>query len=229
MNNNYIGVDLDLFRQPKIQRLELKLGKAGVALYLQICLKLAETEGKLYLDDLAILSREFFIQEETIKQVLEFPELFIFKNNFYSCDWVSVRVLASKEKSQKARKAILSRWKNNKSNSKEHTDVLPTNNESNTIKEKESKINENKLKETKVNISTKEEILANPLFPQHQENKFPLLNEKEISLTLDTAIQKHTLENKSFIFTNAINWLVNENTNKAKQTKQSKDPNLLTF
>jgi hypothetical protein len=144
MNNNYIGVDLDLFRQPKIQRLELKLGKAGVALYLQICLKLAETEGKLYLDDLAILSREFFIQEETIKQVLEFPELFILKDNFYSCDWVTIKIKASKEKSQKARKAILYRWRNNQSN----TDVLETNNQSNTIKEKEIKENKNKVNNT---------------------------------------------------------------------------------
>jgi hypothetical protein len=36
MNNNYIGVDLDLFRQPKIQRLEIKLGKQGVAIFLQL-------------------------------------------------------------------------------------------------------------------------------------------------------------------------------------------------
>jgi hypothetical protein len=145
MNNNYIGVDLDLFRQPNVQRLELKLGKAGVALYIQLCLKLAEQEGKISIEDLPILSREFFIKEETIKQVLEFDNLFVFKDNHFICEWVSVRVLASKEKSKKARKAILSRWKNKGSNTSVYTSVLQTNNGSNTIKENKIKVKESKL------------------------------------------------------------------------------------
>ena len=151
MNNNYIGVDLDLFRQPTIQRLELKHGKGSVAVYLQICLKLAEQNGFMLVEDVPILSREFFVKEEVITQVLNFPDLFIFKNNSFSCGWVTAKVSASQQKSDKARQSVLKRWADNEGN----TNVIPTYNEGNTIKEiKEKKIN--KIKKENKGIDLKQ-------------------------------------------------------------------------
>ena len=212
MNNNYIGVDLDLFRQPKIQRLELKHGKGAVAIYLQLCLKLAEQGGNFLVEDIPILSREFFVKEDQLKEIINFPDLFIFKDNYFYCDWVKIKVLASQEKSKKARKAILKRWSNNKSNTDVYTDVLQTNNGSNTIKEnkrKEKEINKNKENinslEKKVN-----EILENQIFKLNQHTKFPELSEEIIKVTLLTALN----ENPKLTVSSAINWLVNENKNK---------------
>jgi hypothetical protein len=160
MNNNYIGVDLDLFRQPEIQRLDIKLGKGAIAIYLQICFKLAEQDGQILVSDIPILSREFFVKEDLIKEVLDFDGLFKITDNYFSCEWVTIRVLASKEKSSKARKSILSRWKHNKGNTSEDTNVLQPNNESNTInKKKQNKTKQNKNTINEINKENIKEIL----------------------------------------------------------------------
>jgi hypothetical protein len=183
MNNNYIGVDLDLFRQPKIQRLELKLGKGAVALYLQLCFKLSENEGKISLDDIPILSREFFSKEDTIKAVLEFPDLFIIKDNFFSCHWVSMRLELALHKSKKARQAVLKRWSNNKSN----TDVIRTYNDSNTTKQNKTKENETKLNQTKKeNTPTLNNFLNSPMYGSWKLTNFPNLTDEEIKVNVET-------------------------------------------
>lgn len=76
---------------------------------------------------------------------------------------------------------------------------------------------------------TKEQVLSNALFPQARHRQFPLLDDSEIDFCLDLAIQTEKTKGKSFLFNNALNWLEKANENKSKQTKQSKDPNLLTF
>jgi len=83
--------------------------------------------------------------------VLNFPDLFIFKNNSFSCGWVTAKVSASQQKSDKARQSVLKRWADNEGN----TNVIPTYNEGNTIKEiKEKKIN--KIKKENKGIDLKQ-------------------------------------------------------------------------
>ena len=105
-----------------------------------------------------------------------------------------------------------------------------TNNKSDIERQERNKNVEEVLPaKTEKTISSKKDILENELYLYHQETKFPLLNEKEINLCLDLAIQTAKRKNETFYYNNALNWLEKENTNKSKQTKQSKDPNLLTF
>ena len=156
MNNNYIGVDLDLFRQPKIQRLELKHGKGAVAVYLQVYLKLAELGGKANIEDLALWEREFFIKKETLEEVIFFPDLFTIKDNFLHCNLLNAKLNRIKNKSEKARASANARWSkiSETSTTSSNTDAMRTQNERNTnkekkIKEKESKINKNILDQEK--------------------------------------------------------------------------------
>jgi hypothetical protein len=76
---------------------------------------------------------------------------------------------------------------------------------------------------------SKEQVLNNGLFLQARHRQFPLLDDSEVDFCLDLAIQTEKAKGKSFLFNNALNWLEKANENKSKQTKQSKDPNLLTF
>ena len=70
MNNNYIGLELDFFRQPKIQRLEIQLGYQALITYQKICLKLAEMEEPIKMVDIPLLEREFFCKQDLINQIM---------------------------------------------------------------------------------------------------------------------------------------------------------------
>jgi hypothetical protein len=155
MNNNYIGVDLDLFRQPKIQRLEIKLGKQGVAIFLQLYLKLAENEGVLSLEDLPIFEREFFIKQEILKSVIFDFELFEIKDQKItnkSLDEKMTKIsLLSKNRSEAGKAGAEKRWSNRENNSKAISNAIakPLAKNSNKRKEKETKQNEIKENEIK--------------------------------------------------------------------------------
>jgi len=145
MNNNYIGVDLDLFRQPKIQRLEVTHGKGAVAIYLQVYLKLAELGGKAKIEDLVLWEREFFVKKETLEEVVFFPELFVIKDNFLHCNLLNAKLNRIKNKSEKARASANARWSKTLETPSEssNTNAMRTHNERNA--NKENKIKENKI------------------------------------------------------------------------------------
>jgi len=159
MNNNYIGVDLDLFRQPKIQRLEVQLGKGAVALYIQLYLKLAECENKILEQDLPILEREFFVKKETLKKVIFDFDLFKIKDGIIYSTIIAEKLSAIKKlQNDKVRAGKLGaqkRWSNkgkndttnSSANSSAITDPLAEN--SNKRKENKNKVNKIKNKEIK--------------------------------------------------------------------------------
>src|SRR6056297_2255633 len=151
MNNNYIGVDLAIFRHPEIQKLEIQLGKGAVAIYLQICLKLAEMEGKFCLNDIPILEREFFVKLDLLKKIIHFENLFVIKDDYFYCEWVKKRLKKISEKSEAGKKAAQKRWEKNPIKSKKQpnatalkTDMRPHSEPNAINKRKEKKINKNK-------------------------------------------------------------------------------------
>jgi hypothetical protein len=153
MNNNYIGVDLDLFRQPKIQRLELKLGKAGVALYLQMYLKLAECQNEILEEDLPLLEREFFVKQETLNNVIYNFDLFLIKNGtIYStiiADKLSAIKKLQKDKSRAGKLGAEKRWsdkqKNGTPNGSANDSAIADPLTENSNKRKEKEIKENNI------------------------------------------------------------------------------------
>lgn len=153
MNNNYIGVDLNLFRQPKIQRLELQHGKGGVAIYIQLYLKLAESDNVINETDLPILEREFFIKLQQLKSIVYDFGLFEVKDGkIYStiiADKLAAIKKIKKDKSKAGKLGAQKRW----SNKQKHSSANGSANGS-VITEPIAK-NSNKIKEKKIN-KTKE-------------------------------------------------------------------------
>jgi len=220
MNNNYIGVDLDLFRQPKIQRLELQHGKGGVAIYLQLYLKLAENNNTLLESDLPLLEREFFVKMEQIKSVIFDFDLFVVENGtIYSriiADKLSAIRKLQKDKSRAGKLGAEKRWSNREkhssaissANGSAITDPLAEN--SNKIKGKEIK---EKVKENKI-----ESFFANPLFELQKNKNFSLLTNEEIALSLETFYQSYPKASDLTTF----NFLRDENNKKLKNNPTQK-------
>jgi len=164
MNNNYIGIDLDYFRQPIIQRLEVTLGDKALNTYLKICLKLAEIEQPIKIADVPMLVREFFCTQELLNQIINFPGLFSVSNDCFSSSWVTSKLAIANEKKERLSEAgklgAKNRWnkeKNSKANGNANGDAIatplatplatpmamPMATKLNKTKEKENKVNEN--------------------------------------------------------------------------------------
>lgn len=151
MNNNYIGVDLDLFRQPKIQRLEVAHGKGAVALYIQLYLKLAENNNIILETDIPLLVREFFIAEELLKTVIYDMDLFEIKNGIIYSTIIAEKLSAIKKlqkaKSEAGKLGAAKRWSNkdkdNKTNGSANgsaiTDPIAKNSNKTKIKQNKTK------------------------------------------------------------------------------------------
>lgn len=178
MNNNYIGVDLSLFRQPEIQKLDIALGKGALAIYLQICFKLAESDGYFLLEDIPILEREFFVKKDLLESIINFKDLFEINKGKFSCKWVLDRLEKIRLKSNLAKKSIEARWNKTPKNKGNDTVVSRTNkrtnNESNTNKEKKIK----KIKENKEIITSffetenLEKIIKEKIIPYENQTWF---------------------------------------------------------
>jgi hypothetical protein len=224
MNNNYIGVDLALFRHPEIQKLEIQLGKGAVAIYLQICFKLAEMEGRICLDDIPILEREFFVKLDLLEKIIHFQELFIIKDNYFYCEWVKKRLKKISEKSEAGKRAAQERWKKkaSKSEKEPNADALQTDmrrhSEPNAIKErkesKENNINESKEKEVEPPQNLNEKL--NKLI---EVGKIQTPFDFKICTALQDKIKpEHQEEYLDFLInvkSKSQNWLKYSNTDKA--------------
>ena len=209
MNNNYIGVDLDLFRQPKIQRLEVAHGKGAVAIYLQVYLKLAELGGKANIEDLALWEREFFIKKETLEEVIFFPDLFVVKDNFLHSKVVDAKLNRIKNKSEKARASANARWSKTSeiSDTSSNADAMRTHNERNANKENKIKEKENK----------ENDIKSNPLYEQQKHLFFPDQTDEEIDLHISTFTNDYPRSKPTSIF----NFLKEKNQNKKKDKQKN--------
>jgi hypothetical protein len=213
MNNNYIGVDLDLFRQPKIQRLEVAHGKGAVAIYLQVYLKLAELGGKANIEDLALWEREFFIKKETLEEVVFFPDLFVVKDNFLHSKAVDAKLNRIKNKSEKARASANARWSKTSetSDTSSNADAMRTHNERSTNKEnkiKEKKITNKEIIDEFFETENLEKIIKENLVPYENQEWFEMqaiATIKQIKESmLDYYASKKQIKNIKSTF---INWI----------------------
>ena len=230
MNNNYIGLELDFFRQPKIQRLEIQLGYQALITYQKICLKLAEMEEPIKMVDIPLLEREFFCKQDLINQIINFPDLFIISKDCFSSSWVDSKLAIANEKKEKLSEAgklgAKNRWnkeKDGQANGDANGDAIarPMATKLNKTKLNETKLNKTKVKEIKIN-KNKEEIdnffssedlkeitqrKFSPLetqvwFDNQAVNTFEII--KEQMLNYYEANQKKEIKNMKMTF---LNWL----------------------
>lgn len=140
----YFSHDYNARNDVKIKKLLAKHGYLGYGLFWAIIEDLYNNTNVLRLD-YETISFDLRCDKNIIYSIIHDFDLFVFDGETFGSLSVQKRLEERNAKSEKARKSVLKRWENKEKN----TNVLQTNNECNTIKER--KVNENKKKEIKIN------------------------------------------------------------------------------
>lgn len=143
--SEYFSHDYNARNDLNMKKLFMGEGLAGIGLYWCIVEMLYEKGGYIELDYIPIIAFDLRTTDEMVNNVINKYGLFSCNETHFYSDGVLKRLNMRAEKSEKARKSIEARWKKAKANNADDTDEIRPYNESNTIKEKERKENENKV------------------------------------------------------------------------------------
>ena len=139
----YFSHDFNARNDIKIKKLIAKHGYLGYGLFWAIIEELYNNTNVLP-NDYDCISFDLRCDAEVVKSIINDFDLFVVDAESFGSLSIQRRLNERNEKSKKARESVLARW----NKQKEDTNVLPTNYDSNTIKEskgKENKENENKI------------------------------------------------------------------------------------
>lgn len=136
----YFSHDYNARNDKKLMKLFMKHGVLGIGIYWCIIEMLYEESGYLSTNEYERITFELRTDYEIVKSVINDFELFKIKDDLFYSESAINRLNERSNKSQKARESINKRWEKIKKN----TNVLQTNNDSNTIKVKKSKVKESK-------------------------------------------------------------------------------------
>lgn len=144
----------------KIKKLIAKHGYRGYGLFWALIEELYNNKNELPLD-YKTLSHDLRADQKILRAVINDFDLFVIENETFGSKSVEQRLNERNSKSVKARDSINKRWGKD-------TNVLPTNNDSNTIKEskvKDSKVKDSIVKESKEteSPSARSPRIENPL------------------------------------------------------------------
>lgn len=166
----YFSHDYNARSDQKIKMLIAKHGYFGYGLFWAIIEDLYNNTNVLRLD-YDCMAFDYRTTAEVMKSVINDFGLFVVDADNFSSSSVQKRLDLKNEKSQKARESISKRWGNDTD-----TNVLPSKNDSNTLKE--SKGNEKKeKKEKKEEFEARKLKFALTLEPFLQNYGRPLLND----------------------------------------------------
>ena len=146
----YFSHDYNARSDDKIKRLLSKHGNEGYGIFWSIIEDLYNNTNVLRLD-YETISFDLRCDTLKVKSIINDFDLFVIEGGIFGSSSIQERLEARNAKSEKARESVLKRWERLKND----TNVLPTNNDSNTeIKKrntiKESIVKENKVKESKI-------------------------------------------------------------------------------
>lgn len=144
-NTFYFSHDYNTRSDMKIQRLITKKGYLGYGLFWALIENLYNNANALPLE-YDVIAFDLRTDEDTIKTLINDFDLFVIKDGFFGSDSVQRRLDERNLKSTKARQSALNRWKK----PKEDANALPTQSDSNAIKE--NKLNENINEDIEVDI-----------------------------------------------------------------------------
>lgn len=142
----YFSHDYNSRNDEKIKSLIFKHGLRGYGIFWAVIEDLYNNTNELQTNYERIA---FELREEVsiVKSVIEDFELFVISDNYFGSNSVQKRLDARAEKSKKAKESVKLRWQKHQENKGIDTNVLQTNNDSNTIKERKEK----EIKEIKGN------------------------------------------------------------------------------
>ncbi len=126
----YFSHDYNSRNDVKIKKLLSKHGLLGYGIFWAIIEELYNNTNVLPLD-YDTISYDLRIDKSVLISVINDYDLFVFDGNTFGSLSVERRLKERDERSHKARQSVLKRW----NKAKEDTNVLPPNNEPNTIKE----------------------------------------------------------------------------------------------
>ena len=143
----YFSHDYNSRNDEKIKALIFKHGLKGYGIFWSIIEELYNNANELQTNYERIA---FELREDVIivKSVIEDFELFVISDNYFGSMSVKKRLEERANKSKKASDSVNKRWELQRLKELENTNVLPPNNDSNTIKErkgKKSKVKDKKL------------------------------------------------------------------------------------
>jgi len=142
----YFTHDYNARNDIKIKRLLSKHGYEGYGIFWALIEDLYNNTNVLRLD-YETLSFDLRCNVELVKSIINDFDLFVIEGEIFGSSSIESRLEVRNAKSEKARESVLKRWERQKNN----TNVLPTNNERNTIKERKGKESKgNKVKLSKV-------------------------------------------------------------------------------
>lgn len=185
-NTYYFPHDYHARHDPKLERLRFTLGCEGLGIYWCLAEMMYEQGGELVIDDIPSISKSLNADEDVVTKVIN--DFGLFQKNdimFYSVS-VNKRLQHINHKRIKAVESINRRW---------NTNVLPTNNETNTSKVKESKVNKRR------DIVTPQDFLLS-LKTKPEYKHIPIDNEL---LKMDTWLAAHPGRKKTPSF--ILRWL----------------------
>jgi hypothetical protein len=136
----YFSHDFNARNDTKLIKLFMKHGVSGIGIYWCIIEMIYEESGYLDLSEYERIAFELRVNIESIRSVIEDFNLFENDGERFWSESALDRIQQRMNKSEQARKSVMKRWNKKKRN----TNVLQTNNESNTSKVKESKEKKNK-------------------------------------------------------------------------------------
>jgi len=134
----YFSHDYNSRNDEKIKSLIFKHGLRGYGIFWAIIEDLYNNANELQTNYERIA---FELREDVIivKSVIEDFELFVINDNYFGSKSVQKRLDDRAEKSKKAKESVKLRWQKHQENKEIDTNVLPTHNDSNTIKERKGK------------------------------------------------------------------------------------------
>jgi hypothetical protein len=138
-NTFYFTHDYHARNDRKLIKAKIKHGTIAIGIYWSLIEMLYEENGKISLQDCDIIATDLRSANDPelsqfcaiANSVIKDFDLFKTDDEFFWSESVKRRLAKRLEKSEKAKESIRSRWEN--------TDVIRTNNDSNTIKERKGK------------------------------------------------------------------------------------------
>lgn len=177
----YFSHDYNARNDPKMIKLLMNHGIAGIGIFWNIAEMLYEQNGYLEISEYNRIAFELRTDENIIKEIIEKSGLFKLNATKFFSESILRRLKMIKNKSEQAKKSVGYRWE--KQRLMKNTNVLQTYNDSNTNKVKESKVNKSKIKEDKkpkISFSDESLLFVKWFKKLITENYFPK-NEKQIN------------------------------------------------
>ena len=157
MNTYYLGLDLNLPQSIKILKVKKALGFSGFGLYVELLLKLAQSEDyELSMNDYDLLAYEFRLETKYVKSLIEDFDLFMFKDDKFFCEDVKEKMQILEAKKEAGRKAGKASGEARKKKSNKRPTTVRTNAEQDKER-KDNKIEENQFIEKKSDKDKKED------------------------------------------------------------------------